>query len=127
MTAPTAPILVVEDDPDARDSLKFLLELDGHDVLTAAGADEALLLADSRRPAWAVVDLGLPDRSSGLRLARELRSRPEGSSLVIIVLTGWARHEDVEAAEAAGADHVMHKPIDPARLSALLRPAQCAG
>jgi CheY-like chemotaxis protein len=116
----SAPILVVEDDPDARDSLKFLLELDGHDVLTAAGADEALDLADSRRPTCAVVDLGLPDRTTGLRLARLLRDRAGGAPLLIIVLTGWARNEDVEAAEAAGADHVMHKPIDPDRLAALL-------
>jgi DNA-binding response OmpR family regulator len=125
MTA-TAPILVVEDDPDARDSLKFLLELDGHDVLTAAGAEEALDLADSRRPACAVVDLGLPDRNSGLELARLLRARADGAPLLIIVLTGWARNEDVEAAEAAGADHVMHKPVDPARLAALLPPRKCA-
>ena len=101
-------ILLVEDDADSLHLLSRLLRTEGHEVLPAPTAREALRLAAGGGSIDLVVsDLGLPDQS-GLDLMRELRAR---FGLPGIALSGFTSEED--QAESAQAGFLMHlkKPV----------------
>ncbi len=119
-------VLVVDDDHDTASALRRALELDGYEVAVSHDADEALSAAEAFRPMGVLMDLGLPHKESGLRLARILQQR-YGSTMVIIVLTGHSAHPDIAAALQAGADKVLTKPIDFDVLRGLLPPAPGPG
>ena len=115
-------MLVVDDEPDVVDAMKQLLELDGYQAITAHNADEALVLIDQQPPICVVLDLGLP-HTSGVELLRRVRER-HGAGIVLIVLTGSTEPDDESAAEAAGADYVLHKPLDMDKLRRMLPPVR---
>jgi CheY-like chemotaxis protein len=71
------------------------------------------------RPDAAVVDVGLPG-FDGYEVARRIRAAPEGASLLLVALTGYGQPADRRRAEDAGFDLHLVKPVDPARLIALL-------
>jgi PAS domain S-box-containing protein len=114
-------ILVVDDNPDAVESLALLLALDGHEVRTAVDPDTALTIAATFRPELAILDIGLP-RRNGYELARDLinggAQRP-----FLIALTGWGQIEDRQRAREAGFDEHLTKPVDPETVRALARRA----
>ena len=83
-----AHILLVEDDVDSRDALRFLLEHSGHRVSVAGGGREAIALAASLEPDWAVIDIGLPD-IDGYEAARGVRR--SAPSIRLVALTGYGR------------------------------------
>jgi CheY-like chemotaxis protein len=112
-------ILVADDNRDAADSLTYMLRIAGHDVRTAYDGQQALEIAETYRPAVALVDLGMP-RLNGYDTARRLRARPDGADLVLIALTGWGQPEDRNRSLAAGFDHHVVKPVDPSLLERLL-------
>jgi signal transduction histidine kinase len=114
-----ARILVVEDNPDAAESLQMLLELQGHQVRTAPDAEAALQALQSERPDVMLVDIGLPGMN-GYDLARVIRGDPSYCDVVLIALTGYGREEDRRAARDAGFDHHLVKPVSPERLEALV-------
>jgi CheY-like chemotaxis protein len=120
MTQDDVRVVVVDDDSDTRESMQALLEVVGYDVRTAGDAEEAMAVVAAHQPLCVILDLGLPE-VTGAELTGQLRSL-YGSELVIIVLTGSTRPEDQEAAELAGVDYVLHKPLDVARLERLLPP-----
>ena len=121
-TAPVedVPVVIVEDDPDARDALKALVELDGYRVHTAASAEQAKAIIAEHQPLCVILDLGLPG-ASGIDLAQSLRSTL-GNTLVVIAVTGSVALEDQLAAEAAGVDYLLHKPLDIDRFRRILQP-----
>lgn len=102
-------VLVVEDLPDARESLRLLLEADGHVVAVAPDGPEGLRKLESFRPQVALVDIGLPGMD-GYSLARELRAAA-GARLALIALTGYGQEEDRRAAREAGFDQHLIKPV----------------
>ena len=110
-------VLVVEDDADARDALRALLELDGYAVHAAADAGEGLRMIDRVRPDVALVDIGLPGMD-GYELARQIRGT--GHTLYLVALTGWGQAEDRERALSSGFDAHLVKPVDPTDLTRLL-------
>ena len=114
------PVVIVEDDPDAREALKALVELDGYRVHTAASAEQAKAIIAEHAPLCVILDLGLPG-ASGIDLAQNLRATL-GTSLVVIAVTGSASAEDQRAAEAAGVDYLLHKPLDIERFRRILQP-----
>ena len=114
------PVVIVEDDPEAREALKALVELDGYRVHTAASAEQAKAIIAEHAPLCVILDLGLPG-ASGIDLAQSLRATL-GSSLVVIAVTGSASAEDQVAAEAAGVDYLLHKPLDIDRFRRILQP-----
>jgi len=118
MTKEDVRVVVVDDHADTRDAVQLLLELDGYNVRTAGDAAEAIAVVDEHQPLCVILDLGLPD-VGGVELAGRLRTL-HGTGTVIVVLTGSTRPEELEAAELAGADHVLHKPLDVASLRRLL-------
>ncbi len=113
-------IVVVDDDQDTTESLKDLLEIDGYMVWTANNGADALPLVAERDPVCVLLDLGMP-AMSGHELARRLR-KAHGSLLVLIAITGRDDHEERLAAEHAGMDHLLVKPVQAAHLRRLLPP-----
>lgn len=118
--ADVVDVLVVDDDPDVREVLGLLLEADGYRVRRAADAKAALAAIAEQTPMCVLLDLEMPGMH-GVELARELRAR-EGSDLVLISVTGWLDAKQHEAAELAGVDFVLTKPLDPAKLRLMLPP-----
>jgi CheY-like chemotaxis protein len=81
-------VLVVEDNPDGRQSLVILLGLMGHQVASASDGEEGLDVALQFRPDVALVDLGLP-KMDGLTLATAMRDHPQLARVTLVALTGW--------------------------------------
>jgi signal transduction histidine kinase/ActR/RegA family two-component response regulator len=112
-------VLVVDDNVDAAQTLASLLEIDGHEVHVTYDASSALRIASRLAPDVFVLDIGLPDLD-GNELARRLRASPAGRRAMLIALTGYGQPADREASREAGFDHHLVKPVDPARLAAIL-------
>ncbi len=110
-------ILLIEDNQDSREMLKYLLELAGHEVHEAdngpSGVEAILRLA----PDIALVDLGLPG-FDGFELARRVRADPGGQAVRLVALTGYGMIEDQRRSREAGFDEHLVKPADPTRLAA---------
>ena len=111
-------ILLIEDNVDARDALRVLLELDGYDVEAAGDGPEGLEIARAKMPAVALIDIGLPG-IDGYEVARRLRSLT-GPRCYLVALTGYSDPEDRRRAEEAGFDAHVVKPVDPDELTRLL-------
>jgi signal transduction histidine kinase/ActR/RegA family two-component response regulator len=118
-------ILVADDNRDAADSLAYMLRIGGHDVRTAYDGQQALDVAETYRPAVALIDLGMP-RVNGYETARRLRASSFGADLVLIALTGWGQPDDRSRSLAAGFDHHVVKPVDPPLLERLLAAPRAA-
>ena len=118
-------ILIVEDNADARDVLRVLLELEGHEVETAEEGQAALEMARTKDPDIALDDIGLPG-IDGYEVARRLRARDPRRPL-LIALTGYGQPEDRRRATDAGFDDVLVKPVDPVTLTALLATLEIPG
>jgi signal transduction histidine kinase/ActR/RegA family two-component response regulator len=111
-------VLVVEDNDDARDTLKALLEILGHRVETARDGLSGLEMALAIVPDVALVDVGLP-LMDGLEFARRARASL-ADRVMLVALTGYGSAEDRARALAAGFHDHIAKPVDPATLQSLL-------
>jgi CheY-like chemotaxis protein len=103
--------LVVDDNDDAAALLAVLLELEGHEVQTAANGGDAVQRAESFRPEVVLMDLEMPG-IDGFEASRRIRARPWGSSILIAALTGWGQDVDRRRAQEAGVDLHFVKPVD---------------
>lgn len=112
-------IVLVEDIEDIRELLKTILELDGHQVVTAYDGESGLMAIMTHKPDFALIDIGLPG-IDGYEVARRLRSLLEGESPHLIALTGYGQQADVERAYASGFDTHLIKPLDPVLLRSIL-------
>ncbi len=112
-------ILLVEDNPDMRESLKSLLEEVGHDVRAASNGVEGVELALASAPDIALVDIGIP-LLDGYGVARRLR-QARGDSILLVALTGYGMPDDRRQALEAGFDAHLTKPITVDAILALLR------
>jgi DNA-binding response OmpR family regulator len=121
MTRPTR-ILVVEDTPAYAEALERTLTLEGHEVLLASRAQEALARARHEPPDLVLLDLGLPDRD-GYHVLRELRAR--GADYPVLILSARSLESDKVEGFRLGADDYVTKPFGAmellARISAILR------
>jgi PAS domain S-box-containing protein len=115
-------VLVVDDSRDAAMSIRILLEISGHNVRLAHDGLAALDAYREYRPDIVLLDLGLP-RMSGYDVARQLRLEPVEKAPVIVAVSGYGQEEDKRRAIEAGFDFHMTKPVDPARLVALIASA----
>ncbi len=118
-SAPRRRILVVEDNPDAREILVVMLKRDGHEVRAAADGPAALAEAARFAPDVVLLDIGLPGMD-GYDVARELRAMPQTEGALLIAVTGYGHEDDRERSQAAGIDHHLIKPVDRATLAELL-------
>ncbi|MEL7119555.1 MAG: response regulator transcription factor [Bacteroidota bacterium] len=117
-------ILIVDDEPDILEFLKYNLVKEGFEVVTANNGEEGIQAAESSHPHLIILDIMMP-KMDGVEVCRHLRSNPEFDNTVIAFLT--AREEDYSqiAALDVGGDDYITKPIRPrvflSRVRALLR------
>lgn len=114
--AASLKILVVDDNIDAAEMLKLLLEAMGHEVLVEYGALRALEQAKRYTPQVCLIDIGLPE-IDGNEVARRLRKQSENATAVLIAVTGYGHDSDRVSSLAAGFDHHLVKPIDTSALA----------
>jgi light-regulated signal transduction histidine kinase (bacteriophytochrome)/CheY-like chemotaxis protein len=114
-------MLVVDDEPDARELVTTLLEGNGVEVTAAGSAPEALQLIPRILPDILISDIGMPNMD-GYELVQKLRRLPsaQGGRTVAVALTAFARSEDRSRAFLSGFDMYLPKPVDPAELMALV-------
>ena len=114
-------ILIVDDEPDARDWLKTILEDHGAVVCSVDSAAEAFASVTSFEPDLMVADFAMPIED-GFSLMRRIRSVADARARAVpsIALSAYARRADQEAALAAGFLRYLGKPVDPAVLLAAI-------
>ena len=110
-------VLVVEDIPVNLMLTEAVLAAAGYRVSSAGTAEEALRRLDEERPAVILMDVQLPGED-GLSLTRRLKADPRTAAIPVIALTAHAMKGDQEAAEEAGCDAYISKPIDTRTLGA---------
>jgi len=115
-------ILVIDDEPDARQLVRRLLEVSGASVCAAGSASEAMNLLNGRPFDVVVCDIGMPneDGYSFIRKVRALAD-PGKSEVAAVALTAYARLEDRTEAIRAGFQNHLSKPVEPAELLAVVR------
>jgi PAS domain S-box-containing protein len=113
-------VLVVDDNVDAANALRYLLQNDGHEVRIANDGPAGLALAREFKPDVLLLDIGLP-RLSGYEIAREVRGDPSLSHAVVIAVTGYGQAQDRARSSAAGFHHHLTKPVEFRALQRLLR------
>ena len=112
-------ILLIEDNEDARESLRLLLESLGHRVFEAAEGGSGLALARHHRPEIVLIDLGLPGLD-GYEVAQALRASPGGGTTTLIAVTGYGQAEDRRRSKDAGFDAHLVKPVSQSLLAQLI-------
>jgi two-component system, sensor histidine kinase len=112
-------VVVIEDNDDNRESTQKLLQIAGHEVETAHDGPEGVDLALKFLPEVALIDLALPTWD-GYEVAKRLRDK-FGKAIRVVALSGFARDEDKAAANAAGFDDFLVKPVSLERLRDALR------
>jgi two-component system, chemotaxis family, CheB/CheR fusion protein len=112
-------ILVVEDNTDTRQVLKYMLEIEGARVEAVESGQEAIDRAETLHPQIVLCDIGLPDMD-GLEVARRMRARTWFGDTRLIALTGYGQPDDIGHALHAGFEAHLTKPINLDQLLALL-------
>jgi PAS domain S-box-containing protein len=111
MTAPQAPLLVVDDDPVNRDMLSRRLIRRGYTVATVASGREALAYVAAHPVALVLLDVQMPEMS-GLEVLQALRQTQSSARLPVLMVTAKDQSEDIVTALELGADDYVTKPID---------------
>ena len=107
-------ILIIEDNPDASDTLQSLLELNGHSVSVAHDGLTGVEMAVSGKHEIAIIDIGLPGLN-GYEVATRIRDRKQ-QNMTLIALTGYGGPEEQKRALNAGFDRHLTKPVHPESL-----------
>jgi DNA-binding response OmpR family regulator len=113
-------VLVADDDEDILLLVTTRLRRDGFDIISARSGDEALALVRERRPALAVLDIGMPGLD-GVQVLEQIRADDDLRAMLVVLLTAKAQESDVRRGFDAGADAYVKKPFSPADLSARVR------
>lgn len=111
--------LVVDDNPDAAESLAQVLRLMGCETSFLTDPRDALEAARRLKPQIAFLDIGMP-HLSGYQLARDLRRHFSPDELKIVAITGYDGPDDRKASRQAGFDAHVAKPADPALVESIL-------
>ena len=116
------PVLIIEDDPDISESLKYNLERESLRTIVAATGEAGLTAAlnENEPPSLIILDLMLPGMS-GIELCRRLRREPATRRTPIIMLTAKASESDRVAGLDLGADDYITKPFSVRELLARVR------
>ena len=112
-------VVVAEDDADIRDLVEIILGGLALTVVAVGDGAEALAACRRLKPFMLLLDVGLPVMD-GLEVCRQVRADPDLEGLSVVLMTGRAQPEDVQAGMLAGADTYIVKPFGPVELRALL-------
>ncbi len=113
-------ILLVDDEPNIRETVSFILEMEGFRVETAGDGEEGLAKIRALRPPVVLLDAMMPKRD-GFDVCRTVKADPQLAGVKIVMLTALGQKADQEKGRAAGADFYVTKPFDEEELLALLR------
>jgi CheY-like chemotaxis protein len=114
-----AKILITDDDPDIRDSLKAILEAQKYTVITAANKDEGMAQIRTEKPDLMILDVMMESWQDGFEMARELKGDPAYKKIPILMLTGVKEKTGIDFKSSAGdetwnpVDGFLEKPVDP--------------
>ncbi|MEO8904076.1 MAG: ATP-binding protein [Polyangiaceae bacterium] len=113
-------VLVIDDEPDARELVAMVLRLKGAEVLVASSVDQALELLEQRAPHVLVSDIGMPG-TDGYGLIGRVRALASANAHIpAIALTAYAREQDKQRALSAGFQAHVVKPVDPNELTRIV-------
>jgi two-component system alkaline phosphatase synthesis response regulator PhoP len=112
-------ILLVDDEPNIRETVSFILEMEGFRVVTASDGEEAITQVRRLEPPVVLLDAMLP-RRDGFDVCRTIKTDPALAGTKVVMLTALGQKTDQERAMAAGADYYVTKPFDEEELLALL-------
>lgn len=117
-------ILVVDDEEDILELVRFNLDREGYQVILAASGESCIDVAQQRRPDLIILDLMLPG-IDGLEVAKRLKEGPTTADIPILMLTAKGEESDIVIGLELGADDYVTKPFSPrvlvARIRAILR------
>ncbi|MFM0732733.1 PAS domain S-box protein [Paraburkholderia sediminicola] len=113
------PVLVVDDNVDAAQTLAEILEMWGHRAHVAHDAQGALDVIAAARPRVALLDIGLPG-TNGYELARAIRALPDAHRMVLVAVTGYGDATARQQSAEAGFDGHLTKPVELGMLETLL-------
>ncbi len=116
----THSILVVDDEPMARNLLRLMLVREGFDVLEAANGTAALTMLDEARPDLMVLDVMMPGMD-GMSVCEAVRKRNELKSLPVLMLSARTDAESVRQGLESGATRYLRKPISADELTSHVR------
>lgn len=108
-------VLLIEDEPNIIEAIKFILSREGWDVHTHSNGEDAAEVVRRRAPDVLILDVMLPGRS-GYDILRELREDAAMAALPVLMLTARGQSRDREMAERAGASRFMTKPFSNAEV-----------
>ncbi|WP_330220731.1 response regulator [[Phormidium ambiguum] IAM M-71] len=121
----TKRVLIIDDEPDVRAVVQGCLEeLGGWNVVTAASGHEGLAKVMAEQPDGIVLDVMMPGMD-GFAFLRELRKRPEGRSIPVVLLTAKINPTDPQVLLELRIKGIISKPFDPFTLSDQI--AYCLG
>jgi CheY-like chemotaxis protein len=118
-------VLAIEDNPDAAESLRIVLQSLGHEIVVTHDGSDGLAVASLWPPDVVIADIGLPELD-GWSFARELRRNPRACHARLIALTAYDSDRDLQRSREAGFDCHLVKPCDPGQLEQLLKAAAMA-
>lgn len=120
-TLKSAPrhILVVDDNRDAADTLGMILRHQGHNATVSYDGQDALDKLEQQSADVVLLDISMP-QMDGFETAKHIRSRPDGSKIAVIALTGYGQSDDKKRTRQSGFDGHLVKPVDLAELNELL-------
>jgi CheY-like chemotaxis protein len=112
-------VLVADDNEDAAESLRVVLELMGAQAWAVYDGQAALAAAAELQPEVILLDVGMP-LMNGHDVARAIRQEGWGRNVLLVALTGWGQDDDRRRSKEAGFDHHMVKPVEMPALRSLL-------
>lgn len=113
-------VLLIEDEPNIAEAIRFILTRDGWDVSTLSEGNGAVAEVQRTKPDLVILDLMLPGQS-GIEIVEALRADPATEALPVLMLTAKGAGRDREAAERAGVSRFMTKPFSNADMLASVR------
>jgi DNA-binding response OmpR family regulator len=113
-------VLIVDDEPDIVEAIRFNLELEDYECLVARDGEEALTKAKKEMPDLILLDIMLP-KMNGYKVSRLLKFDKAYSHIPIIMLTARTQDKDVQLGGETGADEYVKKPFDADELIKLIR------
>jgi len=114
VSKPGKRILLVDDDAEIIETMKYALEAKGYEVLVARDGNQGLAMAETEDPDLLILDMMMPKRSGFLVLEKLRRSRPVPMRIIMITANEGSRHKAY--AEMLGIDDYIRKPFAMDRL-----------
>jgi len=108
---PKGLIMVIEDDDDNMELIKFLLNKADYEVLTASDGHEGLKLVTEKKPDLVLLDLAIPG-IDGWNLAKHIRENPDLADIPLVAVSAHALPRDREEAMESGCNGFLTKPLD---------------